>query len=285
MPFIHHKLGKTYYRSKGPKRSIPLVCLHGGPGGTHLYFEKTLTLFPERRVIVYDQAGSGNSTRTKKDKWTIKHMVNELSILIDKWGLEEYHLLGSSWGGTLAIEYYLRTKDPRIKSLIFSSSLISEPMWAKDARRLIGKFPQAHKKALMHALRTDETDFPGYKEASDLYTKRHLFRGKKRKPNKKILKAFNKDLYEHMWGPSEFHANGTLKGWDRSHDLHKIKVPTLYICGRFDESTPESNRIFAKRTPNAQFKVIPKASHSVTRENPKFFQKSIRAFLEGVESK
>ena len=285
MPFIHHKLGKTYYRSKGPKRSIPLVCLHGGPGGSHHYFEKMLGFFPDRRVIIYDQAGSGASTRTRKDKWTIKHMVAELEILIDKWGLEEYHLLGSSWGGTLAIEYYLRTKDPRIKSLVFSSSLLSEPMWAKDARRLIGKFPAKHRKALLRSLRTDETDFPGYKEASDLYTKRHLFRGKKRKPNPKIKKAFNEELYNYMWGPSEFHANGTLKGWDRSKDLHKIKVPTLYICGRFDESTPESNRHFAKLTPDAKLKVIPKASHSMARENPKALKRELGKFLEGVDGK
>lgn len=62
MPFMGYE---TYYRIVG-KRSEkpPLILLHGGPGSTHNYFEvlDKLAEIDDRRIIMYDQLGCGNSS-------------------------------------------------------------------------------------------------------------------------------------------------------------------------------------------------------------------------------
>ena len=54
IPFLGHE---TYYRIAGDLSSgkTPLLCLHGGPGSTHNYFEIFDELGEERPVIPYDQ--------------------------------------------------------------------------------------------------------------------------------------------------------------------------------------------------------------------------------------
>ena len=63
MPFMGHK---TYYRIAGRRLDngkAPLVCLHGGPGSTHNYFETLDNIADDdgRMVVMYDQIGCGES--------------------------------------------------------------------------------------------------------------------------------------------------------------------------------------------------------------------------------
>jgi pimeloyl-ACP methyl ester carboxylesterase len=63
--FIPFRGCKTWYRivgdREGPGR-LPLLCLHGGPGASWDYFEPLEAMAATgRRVIFYEQIGSGNS--------------------------------------------------------------------------------------------------------------------------------------------------------------------------------------------------------------------------------
>jgi len=42
-------------------------------------------------------------------------------------------------------------------------------------------------------------------------------------------------VYETMFGPSEFHATGLLKDWDITDRLPEIDVPTLVTSGQYDD--------------------------------------------------
>ncbi|MDQ8168785.1 MAG: hypothetical protein P3C09_13635, partial [Gemmatimonadota bacterium] len=53
--------GKVWYRRIGNGPGVPLLALHGGPGGTSCRFEVLAPLANERPVIFYDQLGSGRS--------------------------------------------------------------------------------------------------------------------------------------------------------------------------------------------------------------------------------
>ena len=84
MPFIEHSLGRTFYQSRGSKRTagLPLVCLHGGPGGHSYFMQDLFKLADERRVFIYDQIGGGRSSQTPRSRWTVHTFVQEL-----KWNL------------------------------------------------------------------------------------------------------------------------------------------------------------------------------------------------------
>lgn len=81
----------------------PIVFLSGGPGMPD-YLAEIAELVPGRRVVTYDQRGTGGSTVTNGDYSTEAH-VADLEQLREHLGAERLHLFGHSWGGMLAQLY------------------------------------------------------------------------------------------------------------------------------------------------------------------------------------
>ena len=98
------------------------------------------------------------------------------------------------------------------------------------------------------------------------------------------MKASNDDVYLAMWGPSEFHMTGVLKDYDRSSRLGEIDRPTLFLCGRHDEATPETTAWYRSLVPGAELAVIEDASHTPHVEQPEATLEAVRRFLRGVEA-
>lgn len=76
-----------------------------------------------------------------------------------------------------------------------------------------------------------------------------------------------------MWGPNEFLASGTLRNYDRTARLREIAVPTLFVCGRHDEATPESTAFYARQVRGAEMVVFEKSAHMPhLEETPKYLR-------------
>ena len=280
MAFVKHKLGRTYYLSRGRKDQIPLIALHGGPGGTCEKLKPLLELSKIRKVYIYDQLGGGKSSRTDQKKWNIKTFVEELDLLIKAWGIKEFDLFGASWGTTLALEYYLRKRGKGVRSLIFQSPMFSAKDWEKDGQLLIDRLPAQPRKVINYCHEIGATDSKVYSEAMFEFYLRHVLRDKKKLRQVMSEPGFlNLELYEYMWGPSEFKPTGTLKNYDRTYELFRIKVPTLFICGQYDEARPATARRYTKSVPGARFKEIKGCSHAISIENKIALLREIKNFL------
>ncbi len=282
MAKLKHKFGVTYYEKKGKKGETPIVCLHGGPGGMSKKMTPLFELSNDRQVFLYDQIGGGRSTAISEKQCTIETFVEELDILVKHWKLDEFYLMGGSWGTTLALEYYLR-KGKKVKGLIFQSPMFSARDWQEDANILIEKLPAKYRKIINYCHEIGATDSKVYKEAIIEYYSRHVFRNKKKlleNSKKKNTNAHGEKVYEYMWGPSEFMATGTLSKYNRVKDLKKIKVPTLFICGQYDEATPVTASRYVEKIKGSKLKVIKGASHSILSEKPKDMLKVMRDFLK-----
>src|SRR6056297_3597239 len=98
-------------QTKGARLSVrdsggdgtPIVFLSGGPGMPD-YLEEIAELVPGRRVVTYDQRGTGGSAVADRDYSTEAH-VADLEQLREHLGAEHLHLFGHSWGGMLAQLY------------------------------------------------------------------------------------------------------------------------------------------------------------------------------------
>lgn len=95
---------ELYVETEG--EGIPLVLLHGGPGATHHYFHPHFSRAAEfAQVIYYDQRGCGLSDYEPGEGYSIQQAVNDLENLRIALGLDEWVVLGHSYGGLLAQEY------------------------------------------------------------------------------------------------------------------------------------------------------------------------------------
>lgn len=285
MAFIEHKLGKTHYTKKGRNQKTPIIWLHGGPGGTHKPDGEVFQLAQDRQVYCYTQIGGGRSSATDKRHWTINTFVTELSLLIDAWGLQEFHLMGGSWGTTLALEYYLRRRGKGVKSLVFQSPLFSSQDWKADAQRLIKALPADTRHIIDTCHEIGATDAQVYKQAMKVYYLEHVIRSKKKLDEMFARKNPNGNLvYEYMWGPSEFEPTGTLKSYDKVSELSRIKIPCMIICGEYDEATPSTGVKYANKISGCTFAEVEGASHSIWAEKPARIRRVINEFLRDVES-
>lgn len=95
-----------YWEECGNPAGIPVVFLHGGPGGgcsatSRRFFD------PRRfRVILLDQRGAGRSTPCGElGANSTAHLVADLEALREHRAIEAWHVFGGSWGSTLALAY------------------------------------------------------------------------------------------------------------------------------------------------------------------------------------
>jgi L-proline amide hydrolase len=277
--------GNLYARAngllEGPK--LPVLFLHGGPGGTHLGMVGALPLAEQRGVILYDQLDCGLSDRPgDRANWTVDRYVSEIDAIRRAFDLERFHLSGTSWGGTLALEYAARQPEG-LESLILLSPLVSTRSWLADAQVYIDQLPAEHRKAIAEARRTGNYDSDAFMAADLFYVRRHLSR-ERLSPLHLACQGrhdplFNLGLYMHMWGPSEFIVTGTLGCYDGEHLLGLVKAPTLIAGGEFDEARPATLREFARRMPDATYRMVPGSGHWVENDRPTAHQKLLRDWL------
>ncbi|WP_027483035.1 alpha/beta fold hydrolase [Deinococcus pimensis] len=88
--------------------TVPLVIVHGGPGGNHFVFERTAgpLLARERTVVYHEQRGCGRSDApTDERAYDVTTLVRDLDELREALGVRALDLLGYSFGGGLVLAY------------------------------------------------------------------------------------------------------------------------------------------------------------------------------------
>lgn len=283
--FIEVEGGPVWYRAVGEGPGVPLLVLHGGPGGTSCGFSLLEPLGAERPVIRYDQLGTGRSGRPDDlSLWTVERFVEELHTVRQALGLEKMHLMGHSWGGSLAAAYVLEKGTGGIVSLTLSSPLLSTPKWVEDANLLRAQLPADVQATLVKHEAAGTFDSEEYQEASEVFYERHVYGQTKPDPLEACAGApWNEVIYEYMWGPTEFNATGTLLDFDVTPRLNEIDVPTLFITGEFDEARPETVAAFQARVPGARFEVIEDAAHGTIRKKTEQYMAVLEGFLDSAE--
>lgn len=284
--FVDVPGGPVWYQVSGDGAGIPLLALHGGPGGTSCGLSLLEELGSERPVIRYDQLGTGRSGRPDDmSLWTVARFVEELHAVRKALGLERMHLLGHSWGSSLAAAYVLEKGTEGIASITFSSPLLSTPIWIEDANYLRSLLPEDVQQTLTEHEKAGTTDSEEYEQASAEFYKRHVYGGDRPKPPAACNGVvWSQLIYEYMWGPTEFYASGTLENFDVTARLNEIDVPVLFMAGEFDEARPETVREFQKQVPGSKLKVIKDAAHASLSRQPDEYRRVLEEFLDFVEA-
>ena len=100
---------RLYYEQCGNPNGIPIVYLHGGPGGgfrphNRRYYDPSVW-----RVILFDQRGCGRSEPyASVEANTTEHLVDDIEVLRRHVGVERWAVTGGSWGSLLSLAYAQR---------------------------------------------------------------------------------------------------------------------------------------------------------------------------------
>ena len=247
-------------------KGIPLIILHGGPGGCVERYEPLEKLadfgIP---LIFYDQLGCGYSKVPKNHKisWNFRVFLDEFENLIRYFKLKKYNVLGHSWGGMLALEYVCNFEHNGLQKLILFSTLPSTKIWNDEHVKMLDEFSPEEKATLLAERDGKEYDQKVHKVALKKFYKNHV--GKRSKdlyPFKtKRFPKTNKEIYEKMWGKSELFGTGTLLNWNVENKLKNISVPTLILSGAMDESSPAMNELMNKEIKNSKWVLLKKSHH------------------------
>lgn len=283
--------GRAYVRINGDLNAKlpPIVMIHGGPGGSHGAFLPALPLAKDRAVILYDQLDCGLSDKPGDPaNWVVPRFVAELEAIRTALGVDRWHVLGHSWGGTVALEYAAR-QPKELASLVLQGPLISTRAWMEDAATLRAMLP-AKVQATLDAC---EGPYPPARPTCDAAVDAFYARFWRLKPLPAWAQAYEQrhglklaaNIYNAMWGPNEFRATGTLADYNGEPLLKRITAPTLFLIGDSDEVTAETARRLTAETPGATLKIIADAAHRTQSDQPKAYLAALRDWLAGGDPK
>lgn len=109
---------QIYVEQCGHPSGLPVVILHGGPGGgcspaMRRYFDPSVY-----RVILFDQRGCGRSRpHASVESNTTWHLVADIERIREALGIRNWIVFGGSWGATLAL-IYAQTHPDRARHLV-----------------------------------------------------------------------------------------------------------------------------------------------------------------------
>lgn len=97
---------RVYVEQCGNPHGIPVVVLHGGPGGgcspsMRRYFDPDVY-----RIVLFDQRGCGRSRpHASVEDNTTWHLVRDIELIRKTLEIDAWMVFGGSWGATLALIY------------------------------------------------------------------------------------------------------------------------------------------------------------------------------------
>lgn len=247
------------YRRQGSGPA--LVLLHGGLADSRQWSEQLEGLSDEFTVVAWDAPGCGEST-DPPEHFSLSDYADCLADFIKELGLQKPHILGLSFGGGLAIEFYNRYPEiPR--SLVLASAYAG---WAGslspeevETRRKNGvqqskMAPEKVVEKWLPTLFSDSVSIKAVEETANMMTDFHPV------GMRAMLRAF---------------AEADLRDL-----LPNISIPTLLLYGDEDQRSPldVAEKLHSK-IPTSTLVIMPGVGHVSNVEVPERFNQEVRSFL------
>ncbi|CAM3275473.1 proline-specific peptidase family protein [Sporolactobacillus spathodeae] len=273
---------------------IHLLCLHGGPGGTHEYYENFAEKLAEQglaiQVHMYDQLGSFYSDQpdysdpeVAKKYLTYDYFLEEVDEVRQKLGLENFYLIGQSWGGVLVQKYALKYGN-HLKGAIISSMTDNIDEYVANINKIREEALPADAVAFMKKCEADNNyDNKRYQEYVDILNQGYVDR-KQPPAIAHLISTIAAPVYNDFQGDNEFVVTGKLKEWDVRDQLKNITVPTLVTFGEHETMPLAAARRMAQEMPHARLATTPHGGHHHMIDNAPVYFEHLAQFIKDVES-
>ena len=240
-----------------------LVLLHGFICDSRAWKPQLEDLSRDFDVIAWDAPGCGQSS-DPDEHFSMAAYADCLAALLDSAGVTSAHILGLSWGGTLALEFYRMYRE-RVSSPILADAYAG---WTGS----LGEDVAA--KRLARCLR--ESELP-----ANEWVPQWAPEAFSSSPPRQLVDEYAAIMSD--FHPVGFRAMSRNVAPDFREVLPLIDVPTLLIWGEEDSRSPLNvARAMCDSIRGARLVVIPGAGHVSNMEQPARFNAEVRAFLSGA---
>ena len=270
-----------YWETCGNHDGVPLVFLHGGPGGGCLPHHRRYFDPAHWRIALFDQRGAGRSAPSAElaDN-TTPNLVADLELLRQHLGVRKWLLFGGSWGSTLALAY-AEAHPERCLGLVLRGIFLARPSeidWFMhgmrnvfpEAWRAFSEFlPPSEREDLLASYhrRLTHRDPAVHMPAAQAWD-RYEGACSKLLPPADPLPKFDTDASALAIARIEAHyfVHQAFLGVDELlANLGRIRhLPCTIVQGRYDVICPPVTAdTLARAWPEAEYIVVPDAGHSI----------------------
>lgn len=237
-----------------------LVLLHSLLADRHAFDPVLPTLAAKHRLTLFNLPGFHGSQPAM-----LALMDAYLAVIED--GFDEFGitkdsvLIGNGFGGTVALAFALAHPE-RISKLVVSDAAAGFPPEGREAFAVMAQKVADGGLGSIAEIAAKRVFSPAYLSAHP----------EKMEERKKVLMGID---------PKAFQAAcRILQETDLVPLLHHMKVPTIVVCGEFDQATPPAlNKQIVEKVPGAKYVELPGCGHCPPLEQAEQFLAAIKDFV------
>ena len=250
---------------EGGQGTETIVLLHGFAANKSNWIRFVRTLVSDYKVIILDQAGHGESGGTLEDSYTPAKQASRLAEFTRKIGVEQFHLVGNSMGGTIALFVAFQYPD-RVKTLgLFDSGGVISPepselsiLLAKGENPLIADSAEDYERLLEFTM--EDPPFLPWPFAN-VMSRKSIQR-----------KRLNEKIFVDIIKPGKYTSQQVLTA---------IKTPALILWGKEDRVIHVSSvSVFEKHLANHKTVILAGVGHAPMVERPEQTANILNDFIK-----
>ncbi len=256
-------------------RSQPVaLIIHGGPGADHTLDKPTFSPLSHKIQLVYfDHRGQGRSLRGQKETYTLENNVEDMEALRQYLGLDKIVVIGSSYGGMVALSYGIRY--PQNVSHLIVISTVANSRFLIRAKEILAQRGTEAQQAI--AQRLWDGTFENEEQLKEFFQVMMPMYSFTYDPNSpqpaSNLLILSPDALNVAF-------SWFLRSYNLLDELPKITVPTLVIGGRHDWiCPPEFSEEIASKIPSADLRIFENSGHLIRIDEPEALRDAIASFL------
>lgn len=291
-------IGYTRIAGAIEHEEVPIVYLHGGPGG--VITDEIIDAFRPlatngHDIYLYDQVGSGHSNRLEDiTEYSVERHRKDLAEIIDSIGARQVILVAHSWGCLLAVNFLqhypekvskLLLEGPgpmlpvneNLKNLAPPDSLaLQNPVFSnRQGNRDAYNF----RSTLMRlwALRSGRK-LAGDREADEFFTYLNGYL------NRSVSCHAEVEEMKLVPGGGYYAHIMTVQSFDKVEDrrdlMHELQLPVLLLRGQCDNQEWGYTKEYLDLLPNSRLVIVPNSGHDLIGGNREAWFQDVSGFLQ-----
>jgi pimeloyl-ACP methyl ester carboxylesterase len=270
--FVNVDGARVHYQEFGDRTSPPIVLIHGYTASVYVWHAAAPLLAEAGfRVIAPDLVGFGYSEKPRWFEYSIASQARMISRLMDTLGIGRAHIVGSSYGGAVAMTLALDMPE-RVDKLVLSDTVCNDEPKNHPVLRLAA-FPIIGE--LITPFVSDSKAFLRKRMHNTLAPANHH-----------LIDTDRVDSIRRPLLAADAHHSllATSRNWQAARierDAHLIEPETLIIWGANDRVIPiAAGRKLHKKIPGARMTVIRNCGHVPQEEKSEIFTGLVTEFCQ-----